>query len=79
MLGIKMGTSLVKPHFSLKQKQNAKNICFFILDELKHLDIASLKLDPDFLKYLAEIIENQVGKSKDPEITPYIQMLELFE
>ncbi|RZL46106.1 MAG: hypothetical protein EOP00_16030 [Pedobacter sp.] len=34
------------------------------LDELKGLDVSNLKLDPDFLKYLAEIIENQV-KSKD--------------
>jgi len=36
-----------------------------ILDELKEVDIAILKLDPDFLKYLAEIIENQVKQRKD--------------
>ena len=35
----KMRTTLVKPHFSLKQKQEAKNVVDFILDELKQLDI----------------------------------------
>lgn len=67
MSTIKMGTSLVKPHFSLKQKQEAKNVVDYLVDELKHLDILALKLDPDFLKYLAEIIENQVSKSKSKE------------
>ncbi|RZK27133.1 MAG: hypothetical protein EOO43_00595 [Flavobacterium sp.] len=70
MSAIKLRASLVKPHFSLKQKQETKNVVDFILDELKHLDISSLKLDPDFLKYLAEVIENQVSKPKDDSDKP---------
>jgi hypothetical protein len=43
-------------------KQEQKNLVDYILDELKGLDITKLQLDPDFLKYLAELIENQVSK-----------------
>ena len=58
----KLKTKLVKSHFSLAMKQEQKNLVDFILDELKGLDIGKLQLDPDFLKYLAELIENQVSK-----------------
>jgi len=62
MSTIKLKTKLVKSHFSLVMKQEQKNLVDYILDELKGLDIAKLQLDPDFLKYLAELIENQVSK-----------------
>ena len=62
MSSIKLTTKLVKGHFSLTLKQEQKNLIDFIMDELKDLDLSSLKLDPDFLKYLSEIIENQVKK-----------------
>ena len=58
----KLKMKLVKSHFSLAMKQEQKNLVDFILDELKGLDIGKLQLDPDFLKYLAELIENQVSK-----------------
>ena len=62
MSTIKLKTKLVKSHFSLVMKQEQKNLVDYILDELKGLDITKLQLDPDFLKYLAELIENQVSK-----------------
>ena len=62
MSTIKLKTKLVKSHFSLVMKQDQKNLVDYILDELKGLDITKLQLDPDFLKYLAELIENQVSK-----------------
>ncbi|RZK47947.1 MAG: hypothetical protein EOO99_11890 [Pedobacter sp.] len=64
MSAIKLGAKLVKPSFHLVMKQEHKNLVDYILDELKGLDISQLKLDPDFLKYLAEIIENQVKQPK---------------
>lgn len=71
MSSIKLKTTLVKPHFSLTMKQEQKNLIDFIMDELKGLDIATLSLDPDFLKYLAELIENQVSnKSGDASVKP---------
>ena len=49
-------------------KQEQKNLVDYIIDELKGVDVTFLKLDPDFLKYLAEIIENQVKSKKDKNL-----------
>jgi hypothetical protein len=49
-------------------KQEQKNLVDYIIDELKGVDVTLLKLDPDFLKYLAEIIENQVKSKKDKNL-----------
>jgi hypothetical protein len=67
MKAVKLKTQLVKPHFSLVLKQEQKNLVDYVEQELKDLELSKLKLDPDFLKYLAEIIENQVKEreSKD--------------
>lgn len=62
MSTIKLKTKLVKSHFNLTMKQEQKNLVDYIMDELKGLSLEKLQLDPDFLKYLAEIIENQVSK-----------------
>lgn len=62
MATIKLSTKLVKPHFALTLKQEQKNLVDYIMDELKGLSVENLKLDPDFLKYLSEVIENQVKK-----------------
>ena len=70
MSNIKLNTKLVKPHFSIVMKQEQKNIIDHVLDELKDLDISSLKLDPDFLKYLSELIENQVQTVSDSTTKP---------
>lgn len=59
---IKLQTKLVKPNFSITMKQEQKNLVDYIIQEMQGLEIDKLKLDPDFLKYLAEIIENQVKK-----------------
>jgi len=79
MATIKLTAKLVKPHFSLVMKQEQKNLVDYIIDELKELDIKRLKLDPDFLKYLAEIIENQVVKTADAEETKPSKMDILIE
>lgn len=65
MSTIKLKTKLVKGHFSLTLKQEQKNLVDYIVDELKGLSADNLKLDPDFLKYLAKVIENQVKKTTE--------------
>jgi hypothetical protein len=40
------------------------------LEELSDIDLTNLKLDPEFLKYLAQLIENQVKKSNDKDTKP---------
>jgi len=61
---IKLKTKLVKPGFLLERKQEQKNIVDYIIDELRDVDIKSLKLDPEFLQFISTIIENQVSSKK---------------
>jgi hypothetical protein len=63
MSTIKLSTQLVKPHFLVVQKQERKNLTDFIIDELKSISVDGLKLDPDFLKYVAEMVENQISSA----------------
>jgi hypothetical protein len=59
---IKLKAKLVKPAFSLNLQQDSMTITEYIIEQLKGIDIKNLKLDPDFIKYLCELIENQVSK-----------------
>ncbi len=78
MSSIKMQTKLVKPHFSLTLKQEQKNLIDFVMGELKELDISNLKLDPAFLKYLSELIENQVQQRSDDTTTDKPSKMEIL-
>ena len=62
---LKLSTQLVKPHILVVQKQEQKNLVDVVLDELKCVAVDGLKLDPDFLKYLAEMVENQIGTASN--------------
>ena len=70
MSTIKLNTKLVKPHFTIVMKQEQKNIIDHVLDTLKDVDISGLSIDPDFLKYLSELIENQVTSVSDTSAKP---------
>lgn len=61
---IKLKTKLVKPNFSISLKQEQKSLIDYVMDDLKGVDIQTLKLDADFIKYICEIIENQVNTKK---------------
>ena len=65
MSSIKLKTKLVKPSFIIKIKQEQKNLIDYILDELKDVDVKDMKHDPEFLKYLADLIENQITQEDD--------------
>lgn len=67
---IKLKTKLVKSNFTLNMKIESKSLCDYICDELKGLDITNIKLDPEFIKYIAELIENQVKKASEDETKP---------
>lgn len=62
---IKTKTLLVKSSFSLSARQEQKTLIDYILEELKGIDVSTMKLDPAFLKYLCEVIENQVDTKTD--------------
>ena len=77
MSTIKAGTKLVKSHFAVVLKQERKNLIDFITDELKDLDLCKLKLDPDFIKYVCDLIENQVTTPADTSV-PKTDKMETF-
>lgn len=68
-MNIKLKTKLVKANFTLTQKKQEKSLIDYVMDELKGLDLSNLKLDPDFILYISEVIENQV-KNKDDDAKP---------
>jgi hypothetical protein len=57
---VRLPTKLVEPHYLIVQMQEQKNLTNFILDTLKSIPIEELILDPDFLKYIAQLIENEI-------------------
>ena len=67
---LKTKTKLVKGNFQLLKKQDEKTLADYVLEQLSDIDLSTLKLDPEFLKYLAELIENQIKKSTDKDTKP---------
>jgi hypothetical protein len=67
---LKTKTKLVKGNFMLLKKQDEKILIDYVLEELSDIDLTNLKLDPEFLKYLCQLIENQIKKSKDKDTKP---------
>ena len=66
---VNLKTQLVKSNFKITQMKEEKGLMEYIEEELKDLDVSTLKLDPEFLKFIAEIIENYNDKnSKDEKI-----------
>ncbi len=62
MSSMKLSTKLVKRPPSIVQKQEHKNLIDYIFEELKSIHDSDDRLNPTFLKYLSEIIENQVDR-----------------
>ena len=66
---VNLKTQLVKSNFKITQMKEEKGLMKYIEEELKDLDVSTLKLDPEFLKFIAEIIENYNDKNiKDEKI-----------
>lgn len=60
-MSLKAKAMLVKPHFSLVLKQEEKTLVDHIMAEIAGIDLSKSLLDPEFLLYIAELIENQVN------------------
>ena len=66
---VNLKTQLVKSNFKITQMKEEKGLMEYIEEELKDLDVSTLKLDPEFLKFIAKIIENYNDKNiKDEKI-----------
>ncbi len=62
---ISKNVQLVKMGFTLTQKVDQKTLLEHIKEELENLDISSQRLDPDFIRWIAEKIENHCVTEKD--------------
>lgn len=62
MSTIKLKTKLVKKHFALALKQEQKNLVDYVLCELKEINVENMQMDPAFLRFISELIENQIKK-----------------
>lgn len=71
---VNLKTQLVKTSFKIEQMKQSTTLIEFIEQELKNIDLNNLKLDPDFIKYIANLIENHTSSSKEK-----INKLEAFE
>jgi hypothetical protein len=75
---VNLSTKLVKSNFKITQMQDQNTIIDFLLEELKGVDLKSLKLDPDFIRYVSEVIENDVMKRTTEKPYEKVNKLELF-
>ena len=64
---VNLKTRLVKPNFQIMQLTKEKSIIEYIDEKVNGLDVTALKLDSEFIKFIAEIIENYNEKDKKEE------------
>jgi len=74
---LKTRAKLVKMNFKIEEKKEEKTLCESLLSELEGVDISSLKLDSEFIKTVAELIENQIS-NKNKKADETIDKLQLF-
>lgn len=74
---LKTRAKLVKMNFKIQEKKEEKTLCESLLSELEGVDISSLKLDSEFIKTVAELIENQIS-NKNKKADETIDKLQLF-
>lgn len=61
-MSIKARTKLVKMSYSLTMKQSEVVLLDYIKKEVENMDIKDKHLDPEFLEYLCNLIENQIDE-----------------
>lgn len=57
-------TAILVENKEIKKIQKIKSIVSHILEQVRDVDINKMKLDPQFIMFICEIIENQVKKDK---------------
>ena len=74
----KLSTLLIRPNFTVTAAIQSISLCEHIISEIGAIpNLASLKLDPDFICYIASKVENQMNK-KDPNKRETNTKLEVF-
>lgn len=75
---VNLSTKLVKSNFKITQMKEQHSLIDYLSEELKGADLKSLKLDPDFIRYISEVIENDVAKGEKEKGDEKVNKLELF-
>jgi len=58
---MKLGAILVK-NKELAKCSEMRKIVLYIVEQIKNIDIGKMRLHPEFIKFICEIIENEVPK-----------------
>ena len=64
---IKVKARLVQSSLGIKEKQNELTLMEYIEQQLQGLDVSAVKLEPSFIQYIANLIENQCEKHSHGE------------
>jgi len=75
---MKLGAILVK-NDTLAKCTKKRKIVLYILEQIKNIDIGQMRMHPEFIKFICEIIENQVPKKRKTNVNVNdMDKMELF-
>ena len=74
---MKLGAILVK-NKELSKCNKMRKIVLYILEQIKNIDIGCMRLHPEFIKFICEIIENQVPKKSKNRDTYHMDKMDIF-
>ena len=74
---MKLGAILVK-NKELEKCSKMRKIVLYIVDQIKNIDIGKMRLHPEFIKFICEIIENQVPKKSKVKNVDNMDKMQLF-
>ncbi len=73
---MKLGAVLVK-NKELAKCDKMRKIVLYIVEQLKNIDIEKKRLDPEFITFVCEIIENQII-NKNKKKSDQVDKMDLF-
>jgi len=74
---MKLGAILVK-NKELEKCSKMRKIVLYIVEQIKNIDVSKMRLHPEFIKFICEIIENQVPKKGKDKNLDDMDKMELF-
>ncbi len=74
---MKLGAILVK-NKELEKCTKMRKIVLYIIDQIKNIDIERMRLHPEFIKFICEIIENEVPKKGKVKNVDDMDKMDIF-
>lgn len=60
-------SALLVENKELSKCNKMREIVVYILEQIKNIDVQRMKMHPEFIKFVCEIIENQVSKKESSD------------